>query len=108
MNKYLLIESSDPFQRNGGYRFFDLAADLLAEGHEVVLFLVQNAVLGARTNAASTAIAKAVLQGVAVFADDFSLRERGIQDGRLQANVEPVGVDFIVDKLAEGYKALWH
>lgn len=108
MDKYLLIESADPFQRDNGERFYDLAAGLVAEGNEVVLFLVQNAVLAARSNTASTAIARAVSQGVTVFADDFSLRERGIRDGRLQSNVQSIGVELIVDKLAEGYKALWH
>jgi intracellular sulfur oxidation DsrE/DsrF family protein len=107
MNKDLLIESSDPFQGNGG-EFCRLARDLAANGNEVVLLLVQNAVLAARAGAQTDAVARAASAGVSVVADDFSLRERGIDSGRLKQGVAPASIDLVVDKLAEGYRALWH
>jgi len=41
MNRYLLIESRDPFESNDVSYFYNLAAGLAEEGSEVALFLVQ-------------------------------------------------------------------
>ena len=48
MAKYLLIESRDPFDNNVVARQYELAINLVKEGNEVTLFLVQNGVLPAR------------------------------------------------------------
>ena len=45
---------------------------------------------------------------VEVRADDFSLRERGISADRLQPGVTPSPLDLVIDRLAEGAKAIWH
>jgi hypothetical protein len=42
MNRYLLIESHDPFESNEVSYFYNLAAGLAKGGNEVTLFLVQN------------------------------------------------------------------
>ena len=49
-----------------------------------------------------------VQSGVEVLADDFSLRERGIPTGRLQAGIKSSPLDVVVDGLAEGCKVIWH
>ena len=51
MPGYLLIESCDPFESEGAVRTYELAIQLRAAGHEVTLFLVQNAVLAVRASA---------------------------------------------------------
>lgn len=99
----LLIESRDPFSDNGVAATFDLAADLRAAGNEVTLFLVENGVLGARNQARLTELAAA---GVEVLADDFSLVERGI--AKTVSGVRAAPIDIVIDRLAEGRKALWH
>ena len=43
MAKYLLIESRDPFENRIVERQYDLAVNLVKEGNEVTLFLVQTA-----------------------------------------------------------------
>ena len=43
MSDYLLIDSRDPFDSSCRY-FHDLACELAGKGHDVILFLVQNAV----------------------------------------------------------------
>lgn len=108
MNKYLLIESRDPFESNDVSYFYDLATKLVREGNEVTLFLVQNGVLAARQSARSDALRTVAEAGVQVLADDFSLRERGIPGSRLVAGVNPAPLDMVIDQMAEGRKALWH
>ncbi len=107
MEKYLLIESRDPFESRDVTQSYDLAAQLAQEGKVVTLFLVQNGVLPARTSAASPALEKAAKAGVNILADEFSLRERGIPAARLSGAVQPAPLDVIVDQLAEGRKAIW-
>jgi predicted peroxiredoxin len=108
MAKYLLIESRDPFERNDVPYFYDLAAGLARDGTEVTLFLVQNGVLPARRSAASEALLALCRSGVRVLADEFSLRERGIRPERLASGVEPAPLEAVIDRLADGQKALWH
>ena len=107
MEKYLFIESRDPFESRDVAQSYDLAAQLAAEGKAVTLFLVQNGVLPARKSPASAALEKAAKAGVTILADEFSLRERGIPDARLVASVQPAPLDVVVDQLAEGRKAIF-
>ena len=108
MTRYLLIESRDPFESNLAGDLTDLANDLKTQGHDVTLFLVQNGVLPARKSPRSQVLAELMKAGVEVFADDFSLAERGIQENRLVDGVKPASVDKIVDELAAGAKPIWH
>src|SRR5262245_7414237 len=108
MAKYLLIESRDPFESNETQGYYDLAAGLVKEGHQVTLFLVQNGVLPARKSARSDALAKLSAAGVEVLADDFSLRERGIAQARVVAGVKAAPLDTVIDAMAEGRKVMWH
>ena len=108
MAKYLLIESRDPFDSNDVAAYWDLAKGLARDGNDVTLFLVQNGVLPARQSTKSAALAEVQKAGVQVFADEFSLRERGIPNGRLATGVKPAPLDVVVDQLAEGRKAIWH
>jgi predicted peroxiredoxin len=108
MTRYLLIESRDPFESNLVGDLTDLAKDLKTQGHDVTLFLVQNGVLPARKSPRSQVLAELMKAGVEVFADDFSLAERGIQENRLVDGVKPTSVDEIVDELAAGAKPIWH
>lgn len=107
MEKYLFIESRDPFESRDVEQSYDLAAALAREGKTVTLFLVQNGVLPARKSAASAGLEKAARAGVQILADGFSLRERGIGEGRLTAAVKPAPLDVVVDQLAEGRRAIF-
>ena len=109
MAGYLLIESRDPLEsREVEDYFFDLAASLGRRGEKVTLFLVQNGVFPARRSTASAALEAVAKAGVEILADDFSLRERGIPGNRLAPSVHAATVETVVDRLAEGRKALWH
>jgi predicted peroxiredoxin len=108
MAKYLLIESRDPFENNIVARQYDLAVNLVKEGNEVTLFLVQNGVLPARPGKYSPLLTNTAEAGVEVLADEFSLRERGIAAGKLAEGVRAAPLSIVIDQLAEGRKALWH
>jgi predicted peroxiredoxin len=108
MASYLLIASRDPFESADVGFCHDLAQRLAAAGNRVTLFLVQNGVLPARAGAQASGFAELAQAGVEILADDFSLRERGIPSDRLHQGVKPSGLDIVIDRLAEGAKAIWH
>ena len=109
MATYVFIESRDPFE-SGDTRFVaDTAAALKQSGEEVTVFLVQNGVLGARANARGSAVGQLAEAGIAVLADGFSLRERGIAKRELAGGVREGTIDMLVDLIAtENSKAIWH
>ncbi|GIW41185.1 MAG: hypothetical protein KatS3mg076_1762 [Candidatus Binatia bacterium] len=108
MSQYLLIESRDPFEWNDVRYFYALARDLAAAGHAVTLYLVQNGVLPARREAKCDELRRVVEAGVEVLAEEFSLRERGIPADCLLPGVRTAPLEVVIDRLAEGHKALWH
>jgi len=108
MAKYLLIESRDPLESRDSGNWYELARDLKAAGNEVTVFLVHNGVLAARKGARCADFARLLRSEVEVLADDFSLRERGIGGDRVVGGVEPAPLDVVVDRLAEGCRAMWH
>jgi hypothetical protein len=106
MNRYLIIESRDPFESADATCWCELAAELKGVGHEVALFLVQNGVLPVRTNSRREAIERALAAGVEVYADDFSMRERGIDVPARGVRVAPI--DLVIDRMAAGWSPIWH
>jgi hypothetical protein len=106
MPGYVLVESRDPFESRGFGQRCELALALLAENADVTLFLVENAVLGARAGAKTPGLEKLASAGVRLLADEFALRERGIHD--IAPTVVPVGLGRLVGELANGAKTLWN
>ena len=108
MASYLLIASRDPFGHRAVDSFYELAESLAGAGHKVTVFLVQNGVLPARKEIRPDRLAGMVQAGIEVLADDFSLRERAISRAALAPGVEAAPIVTVIDRLVEGYKALWH
>jgi hypothetical protein len=108
MSAYLLIESRDPFEWGEAVRTYELAMQLRAAGHEVALFLVQNAVLPVRAGCRRTGLDRITGTGIDVLADDFSLRERGIAATALLNGIRPASIDLVVERMAAGWKTIWH
>lgn len=106
MTGYLLVESRDPFESKCFSQRCELALTLLAEGGGVIVFLVENAVLGARAGAKTPGLEKLAKAGVRVLADEFALRERGITE--IAPGVASAGIDALVGELASGAKTLWN
>jgi hypothetical protein len=106
MTEYLLIESRDPFEsRDVGY-YYELARGLSEAGNQVSVFLIQNAVLAARSSADVPELLELLNTGIKVMADDFSLKERGIT--KLLEGIQIALIDVVVDHLEAGHRTLWH
>lgn len=108
MSNYLLFASLDPFESRSVSDYCYLAINLLALGNEVTVFLVQNGVLQARPGAESSLIERVASAGAEVLADDFSLKERGIDASSLAVGVAAASLEVAVDRMAAGYKPIWH
>ena len=109
MDRYVLIASRDRFTARDIDGFCELAAGLAIRGHQVTLFLVQNGVLGARRGPGTDPLARLTRAGVTILADDFSLRERGIEPTELREGVQPASIDALVDLIVRpDTKTLWH
>ncbi len=109
MSNYVFIESRDPFDSADTSFLADTASTLKKRGSTVTVFLVQNGVLAARKQARKSSLPQLFEAGVTVLADDFSLRERGIQLDECQGAVKTASIDQLVDLLVqENTKAVWH
>ena len=73
----------------------------------MTVFLVENAVLAARTGARYAQFGRLRRAGVTLIADEFALRERGIPVGELVPEVKAGRIDLLVAELGRGAKAIW-
>ena len=109
MANYIFIESRDPFESRDTQFIEQTTTALKQRGHEVTVFLVQNGVLASRRTARDSYLPRLTDAGVKLLADDFSLRERGIQSAELHPGVRASSIESLVDALLqENTKALWH
>ncbi len=111
MVRYLLIESRDPFEYADIDYMYQVAEQLIDKGNEVTLFLIQNGVFVARRTSKNNPMDILLSrQGkIRIMADEFSLRERGIEMQHLVDGVQISGMDFLVDMLVDSkFKVLWH
>ena len=107
----MLIESRDPFESGDTEYMYQMAADLSDSGNVVTLFLIQNGVLCARRNVKNNPVAglRQTSPSVRIEADDFSLRERGINAAGLADGITVSNVDNLVDQLVDSdSKIVWH
>jgi hypothetical protein len=108
-SRYLMIESRDPFDSADTAFVADTAAALRAKGRPVTVYFVQNGVLATRAGARGSHVSALAKAGVTVLADDFSLRERGIETGELAGGVRETSIDALVDLVMQpGTKTFWH
>ena len=108
-SRYVLIESRDPFDSADTAFVTDTAAALRARGRAVTVYLVQNAVFATRAGARGSNVPRLTQAGVTVLADDFSLRERGIEAGEIASGVREASIDSLVDLVMHpDTKTFWH
>jgi predicted peroxiredoxin len=109
MTHYLFIECRDPFESRDSRFVAETAAVLKQHDNEVTVFLVQNGVLASRRNSLGSHLPQLVEAGVRLLADDFSLKERGIQATELLPGIHQSNIDTLVDILArENTRVIWH
>jgi sulfur transfer complex TusBCD TusB component (DsrH family) len=108
-SRYVVIESRDPFESADTTFVSETAASLRRRGRQVTVYFVQNGVLAARAGARGSHVSSLTRAGVTVLADDFSLRERGIERAELSVGVREASIDTLVDLVMQANtKTLWH
>ena len=108
MAKYLLIETRDPFETASATWVHPLALTLAIQHHEVIVFFVENGVFAARARAITALLEDLHAVGVELLADEFSLRERGIDISHRSRRVASADLDVVLHALADGRTTLWH
>jgi predicted peroxiredoxin len=109
MVNYLFIECRDPFESRDVNFVAETAVALKERDNEVTVFLVQNGVLAARRNARGSHLPGLTNAGIRLLADDFSLRERGIQPDEVLPGIQQSNIDALVDILVrENTRVIWH
>ncbi len=107
MSNYVFIESRDPFESRDTEFIEQTALEVKERGHNVVVFLVQNAVLAARKP--GRGLSRFADADLVLLADELSLRERGINSDDLAPGIQISGIDELVERIAqENTKAIWH
>ncbi|KUJ66210.1 hypothetical protein ACZ90_39180 [Streptomyces albus subsp. albus] len=108
MTEHLLIESGGPATGPAGERFAGDAARLAADGHRVVLFLVESGVTAA-VPGASPAVQELLRGGGELWVDSVSAAQRALAGGDLLDQARLVEMDEVTGKLLEpGVRAVWH
>ena len=95
-NEIAFIESQGAFDAASAPAFLMLARDLVREGSTVEILLVQNGVMPARKGAKADGIAAAIQAGVAVWADEFSMKERALAQDGLSRGIRPAAIGVVV------------
>jgi predicted peroxiredoxin len=108
MAEFVLIESRDPSEFTTVNHFYRRALDLHEAGHNVTLFLVQNGVMPARKSVKADRLAELAAKGVTILADEFSLKQRAIEEDELLPEARIASLDIIASKMAAGAKTAWH
>ena len=111
MHQYLFIETRDPFEVPDVEQVHELAEKLTKEGDEVTLYLVQNAVLAARSGHSKTTLFEKLSASgkVKILVDDYSLAERGIEKEEINPAIMKISnMENLVDLLmVENQRAIW-
>jgi sulfur relay (sulfurtransferase) complex TusBCD TusD component (DsrE family) len=107
--KYVLVETRDPFESTDVSAMYELAEGLAGNGNKVSVFLAQNGVLPVRKTSSGARRVTNLASRVTVWADYFSLSERGIGVDELASGVAPASIESLVDLIAEdATKVIWH
>jgi sulfur relay (sulfurtransferase) complex TusBCD TusD component (DsrE family) len=108
VSNYVLIDSRGPFENADLEHVPRLAEQLASAGHSVIVFLLQNGVLGARPGSrVASYLAHLGKHRVQVLADDDALKERAV--AKLTDGVRRSNLDELVGLLMERpTRVLWH
>ena len=108
VKSYLCIESQSAFDAAGTAQFLALARDLKSQGNTVEIWLTQNGVIPARVGTKDDGLAEVLKAGIAIWADDFSLRERAVPPASLKRGIRPAAIATVVERMAAGWNVIWH
>lgn len=97
-HRIVLLVARDPLRAADGADPAHMARSLAAEGHEVTLVLLEDAVAMARqAHRDAEVLQQAAAAGVRIVADEDAMSRRGVADRA--AEVRPAGLGEVVDLL---------
>lgn len=108
MRNYLLIKSQGEHEAKTASNFLAMGAALKRQGAGVEVMLVQNGVMPARAGASGEALSGVIQAGIAIWADEFSLRERALPAGSLAGGVTAAPLARVIERMAAGWNIIWH
>lgn len=110
MSKFVFIESTDPSVSVKSSKNYDLMEQLLQEGCDVVVYLLENAVFISRQKHKNLCLSNLLkYQSLRVYVDDVSMKERGIRVEEMDDRVGVGEMDSLLDIVMEDErKAIWH
>lgn len=107
MGLYLLIETRSVFESPEVADFLSLARELADKGDRVILYLIQNAVLMAKSGSHVKGLAQKA--NIAVKVDDLSIKQRSIRKPEIYKGIEISGMTEFVELLTrENCRPVWH
>ncbi|MEZ4744099.1 MAG: DsrE family protein [Bdellovibrionota bacterium] len=91
-------------------RVFELIENLCNEGNDVALFLVQNGVFTCRKKSAQTTFNQLLgKENIKIYADDYSLEERGILPEMIHDAIKPTPISTLAAlTMEENRTPIWH
>jgi predicted peroxiredoxin len=105
---YLMIESGGPAEGSGAGRFIADATVLAGQGASVALVLIQNGVAAAVAGT-MTGLDDFMRRGGRLWIDEFSARQRALDQGDLISGARVIGMGDLADALlTPGVRAVWH
>lgn len=107
MGFYLLIETRSILESSEVEDFLSLAGELAGKGHRVVLYLIQNAVLMAKSGPHVERLTRET--NIMVRVDDLSIKQRSIRASEIIKGIEISGMTEFVELLTrENCRPVWH
>jgi hypothetical protein len=108
VSSYVVVETRDPSEFAEVTTTYELCRSLAGRGSPVTVYLAQNGVFPVRKTSAAAPHLAALTAVARVWADDFSLRERGIADDELGPDIGRASIDSLVDLITEDdAKVIW-
>lgn len=107
---YLMVETQSSSEGPGSAEFIKSALDLAKNGRKVSLWLLQNGVLNLLDEDFLAQAALFGAFGMTLYTDEFSLRQRSIDDGRAASvDAHIAGMPQLAAQLMRAQcKVIWH
>ena len=106
MSRYLLIQAFDPQEGEVVTPLHELASDLVQEGNEVSILLVDRGVLTPRSVSGVAALARAERTGIEVLVEESSMRAHGVAATEFPHGVHVASDATIADRITAAHRVI--
>ncbi|ACE84594.1 DsrE family protein [Cellvibrio japonicus] len=107
MQRYFFVTTQDPFTNSSANDYFIHITKLSQQGNGVSVFLVQNGITPAIKNAHLPCFDELLASAITIYADIFSLQQRGIKATELKQNIQSTDLHAIIHARLNGDDVIW-